>query len=156
MKIAALFLAVAALAFLGGRLSVSPAPVPDAFTERQPLHRDDLLRRVNEERLKAGVRPLATRLSLDAFAAARLEAVAANREASGRCTHEGLGEAAEAAGLRQGVSENLVCDADSPDAAVAAWLASPTHRDTMLGEGYRYLGVATDGAHAALEFVPAL
>lgn len=108
------------------------------------VSQQELIRLTNEKRLKAGLSPLQESLSLKGAAVAKAsnmfeENYWAHFSPSGRDPWEfilGSGYKFTFAG------ENLAKNFQNSQDVVAAWIASPTHRDNILNPRYKDIGIA--------------
>ncbi len=105
-----------------------------------------LITLMNNERASNGLAALAVNSSLVANAQAWSETMAT----TDTFVHSG-----------QPVGENIAAGYGSPAATVAAWMASPGHRDnilnpeyTQVGGGYAYCGTSTYGHYWTAQFLP--
>ena len=122
--------------FVGGSASAALAPaggsvaLDDAYESR-------VVQRVNEERARAGVRPLAVSACADSYA----EAWSRRMASTGVLAHrDDLGALLRSCrGSR--VGENIAYGEVSPDQLVDMWMSSPGHRANMLQPEYTHLGV---------------
>ncbi len=117
-------------------LAVAPAALDQALVRLVAL--------TNAERVAAGVAPLAGNAQLT-VAAQRYADVMADTACFGQACGPlpRLGDRAWAAGdARWGyLGENVAAGQPTPERAVAAWMASPTHRDVLLDPEFTLLGV---------------
>ncbi|WP_369215139.1 CAP domain-containing protein [Streptomyces flavofungini] len=110
-----------------------------------PGHRTALrvLAAVNRSRDRAGCAPVHLSVALTRAAESHSVHMARNR----RLSHAGAGsstpaERVRASGYRaQQTAENIAAGPDTPEAVVAAWLDSPSHREAMLTCGFTHAGV---------------
>lgn len=99
----------------------------------------DVIRLTNEERKKAGLKPLRAAFDLSDEAATRAA------EVSEFYSHTRPDGSAFSTVFKKGsyktVGENLQAGAPTPEAAMEQWMNSPTHRENILSEEYEELGV---------------
>lgn len=94
---------------------------------------------VNAERSQAGLAPLTEHAKLDAFAHTRSEELAVNFSHQRPDGSDPLGHV-----LQQGfctAGENIAAGYSSPEAVVAGWMNSPSHRANILSADFAYIGV---------------
>ena len=103
-----------------------------------PVSTNRLLFLVNQERVKAGKKPLIELKSLDAGATNRAKFIVE----SGQWSHEGYAESIRAVlqNKNAGVGENLARFYNSPDGVIVGWLNSPIHKEVML-KSFSYAGI---------------
>jgi uncharacterized protein YkwD len=103
---------------------------------------DEMLKKVNDARWRAGLAPLVRNPLLDRVSQEHADDMLA-RSYFGHQTPEGLGpsDRARADGYRPGIGENLVEARFSVDDALDAWMNSRDHRRNILDPGCRELGV---------------
>ncbi|MEU2560192.1 CAP domain-containing protein [Streptomyces longispororuber] len=129
----------------------APEPTPPAATPEPPVGDSSaeaqVLALVNEERAKAGCRPVRA----DDRLAALAEAFSADMAARGFFAHTDPDGAtpwdrAEKAGIKDLGGENIARGQTDARAVMDAWMNSPGHRANILNCDYKTLGV---GAHFA-------
>ncbi|WP_190137802.1 CAP domain-containing protein, partial [Streptomyces longispororuber] len=129
----------------------APEPTPPAATSEPPVGdgsaEAQVLALVNEERAKAGCRPVRA----DDRLAALAEAFSADMAARGFFAHTDPDGAtpwdrAEKAGIKDLGGENIARGQTDARAVMDAWMNSPGHRANILNCDYKTLGV---GAHFA-------
>lgn len=142
----------AALVGSAGAVDASPAS-----TERLVALDQQILAGLNKTRLKHGLRPLAMSSELENAAVAHSKAMLDR----GFFDHDTPGGASFTVRVRGfyrsagyvgwSVGENLLYSTGRPTAgsAIAAWLASPSHRETMLTPTWRDVGIGSIRANAA-------
>jgi uncharacterized protein YkwD len=131
------------------RPAADQVPLPSVSME---MSRDSLLREINEARLGAGVPQYPYDATLQDYVDERLRQLQKAESVGDFCSHQGFFDMGLADEVGRAVSENLVCNAPSLEAAIQAWMASPTHRDAMLSTRYRHVTIATDGRNAVTLF----
>ncbi len=125
--------------------ALTDEPDPAAWSAR-------VLELVNEARAEAGVSPLAPSVTLQAAAAVRAQECA---ERFGHTRPDGtpwstiFREYPQASGT---LGENLAENYFSPEDVVAAWMASPGHRDNLLNSDFNYLGTAFYRSENSIEW----
>jgi uncharacterized protein YkwD len=134
-----LALVVAGIALLG----FSPDASSTDFVEQRSLsaQEDSLLDAINRVRTARGVPPLRVGIRLRLAARSHSRAMAR----SGAFTHGNWYRRLRSFGVRSPmVGENIAWGVGSDGTAagiVAAWLASPPHRETLLTRGFRRVGI---------------
>ena len=99
----------------------------------------DVIRLVNEERAKVGVKPLRAAFDLSEEAAIRAGEVS---EVYSHTRPDGTSfSTAFEEGSYEAVGENLQAGASTPEEAIRQWMNSPSHRENILSEEYEELGV---------------
>ncbi|MEU0335314.1 CAP domain-containing protein [Streptomyces sp. NPDC006193] len=121
--------------------SKAPASAPVTVSEETAAEAE-VLRLVNEERAKAGLRPLAANSSLTRLAEAFSDDMAArgffdHTDPDGRTPWD----RAAAAGVTDLGGENIARGQATAAAVVAAWMDSPGHRANILNPDFKTLGV---------------
>jgi len=108
----------------------------------------EVIRLINIERMAAGLLPLAINPQLSIAARFHSQEMADLRFFGHRSPYHGRGfYRAEMFGHENiqehawGVRENIAGSTRSPQEVVAAWMNSPAHRDAILGNDYRTIGV---------------
>lgn len=130
-------------------LSTLPAALPaqaSARPAKKATFADSVLRQVNVERRKAGVLPL--RRSAPLAFVAGWHAIDLSR--AGRLDHASSDGTPMAVRIRRTVRARdvgetvawLPPDLATPRSAVATWMASPSHRASLLSPAYSRIGVA--------------
>jgi uncharacterized protein YkwD len=121
---------------------------PVAPTGQQPteLWQQDMLARVNTERARAGVAPLAACLTLEVAA----QAHSADQARTGTLSHNGsdgssMSDRVARAGYLNGarswsLAENVAWNYPNTAAVVAGWMASPGHRTNLLSATLTHVG----------------
>jgi uncharacterized protein YkwD len=122
-------------------LAVTAAAAPASTTPTATGYRAALLKAINAARAAQGLQPLTLEPHL-VLAARRYSSVLAR---TSQLTHNALGqdvgERLSAAGYRgQAYGEDLAVGM-SPAGTVAAWLASPMHRQVLLSPHFRRVGL---------------
>lgn len=122
-------------------------PVPDRSGRDAP----HLVALMNVERARVGLRPLTLSAPISVVAHAYACEAAARRDIG----HTGSDGSKLSERLRRGgisasmVAENNASFYRTPEAAMAAWMASPHHRENILRPDARFVGVGqADGAEA--------
>ena len=130
---------------------------PAAATDRLPTLDQRVLAALNETRVKQGLRPLLVSEDLRSAAVAHSRAMLT----SGFFAHDSRGGVSFTTRLKGfyrragfdtwAVGENLLYSTGTIDAkdAVAAWLASPEHRENMLAPSWREVGIGSVHSAAA-------
>ena len=130
---------------------------PAAATDRLPSLDQRVLAALNETRVKQGLRPLLASEDLRSAAVAHSRAMLT----SGFFAHDSRGGVSFATRLKGfyrsagfdtwAVGENLFYSTGTVDAkdAIAAWLASPGHRENMLAPSWREVGIGSVHSAAA-------
>ncbi len=122
--------------------------IPATMSEEEVAFAQEVLDRLNAERVAAGVAPLEP----NSAAAQVAYRHGVDMDVRGFFSHvnpDGLGpaERLSAAGLPASyVGENIAQSHPSPQAVVDAWMSSDSHRDNVLDPGFTALGV---GVHLA-------
>ena len=99
----------------------------------------DVIRLVNEERAKVGVKPLRAAFDLSEEAAIRAGEVS---EVYSHTRPDGTPfSTVFEEGSYEAVGENLQAGASTPEEAIRQWMNSPSHRENILSEEYEELGV---------------
>ena len=117
----------------------APAPVPEAAPALARI-----VALTNAERARVGVAPLAVDVQLTVAAQRYAEVMAASGCFGHACgAPPRLADRAVAAGdARWGyLGENVAVGQPTPERAVAAWMASPSHRAVLLDPEFTRLGV---------------
>jgi len=98
---------------------------------------------INQVRVENGLPPLAESPLLDADAQQYADFIASRSILSHTADGRTLDMRAEAAGYTgwKALGENLAGGYDTPEQAVAAWLASPGHHDIIMSPSYTETGV---------------
>lgn len=131
-----------------------PASTADAELRRSVLLpiAEAIISRVNHDRALLGVPPLIAPPSLMEIAFLRAEDLAARAYLDSLGPGESNAAAWRllvAAGYGGAMAENLFASTESvgqlADAAMAAWMGSPAHRQVILDPRYRYIGVGLMG-----------
>ncbi len=140
-------LACSALLLAG--LGATAAPNAPVATSSAALAADPLaqavLAAVNRYRLQRGLASWQPDPGLEAIAAGHSRAQATQ----GRLDHAGFAQRfARSGGLS--CAENLAAGYRDGEAVVAAWQASPTHRDNLLAPDLQRVGLASDGGFVTL------
>lgn len=125
---------------------VAPVAAPLVHTNQKSEDSDyeqKVLDLVNEERRKAGLRPLSYNAVLDNAA----EKHNVQQERTGRMAHDGIGDGdpgsrIRAEGFRNAWGENVAVGQTTPEQVVREWMASPGHRANILNPNFTTLGVA--------------
>ncbi len=110
-------------------------PVMKRDVERFP---EEVLRLVNEERVKVGARPL--KLSQDLLDAAAIRAIEISQSYS-HTRPNGENFYTLLRKLNHTVGENISGGRTTPEEAVEAWMNSPGHRANILNKEFKELGV---------------
>lgn len=119
-------------------------PAPGSGSELMPGVTADMqatLDEINKARVRAGSRRLTFSSSLNRAAAARV------KETTVKFSHTRPNGRAGVSILRDfnidydSAGENIACSVYSPEAVVAAWSASPTHKRCMLNNDYSKAGI---------------
>ncbi|MCW2955445.1 MAG: SCP-like extracellular [Thermoleophilia bacterium] len=118
------------------------APFASRTTEDGVLEAD-VLKLVNAERAKEGLKPLTYSGVLDAAAEAHND----QQRAVGAMAHEGIGDGTPGsrvnlAGWKQAWGENVAVGQATAAQVVREWMASPTHRSNIMDPNFTKLGVA--------------
>ena len=120
------------------------AAEPAAVYYSDPASVQRLLALVNDERRKVGVGALASDDALMAAAQGHAETLAAvgvmSHQLPGGPSLEARVESAGYVGW-SALAENVAQGPAAPEEVVAIWLASPSHRASLLGPAYREAGV---------------
>ena len=99
----------------------------------------DIIRLTNEERAKAGKKPLRPAFDLSDAAATRAE------EASRKYSHErpdgSLFNTVLEEGSYKTAGENLQAGTSNPEDAIYQWMHSPSHRENILSDEFDEIGV---------------
>ena len=117
-------------------------PVLEKLSDRDRVRRE-VLERVNDARRAEGLRPLTSNVFLDRTAQKYAELLAE----TGHYGHVGPeGRALDARLAREGyryrtAGENLARGPETAEEVVSGWLASPEHRENILGERFRETGL---------------
>ncbi len=98
---------------------------------------------INQVRAQSGLPPLAESPLLNADAQQYADFIASRSILSHTADGRTLDQRAEAAGYTgwKALGENLAGGYDTPEQAVAAWLASPGHHDIIMSPSYTETGV---------------
>lgn len=115
--------------------------VPEGATAPPAVTREVILARINEVRAANHVKPLHYDTRLEAAARRQADLMAKYD----RIAHElgsSLRDRVSAAGYHEAVGENLAGGQKTLEAAIAGWLASPSHRRTMLHPYFTEFGFA--------------
>jgi len=112
---------------------VSPTPTDD----RAELTVDNVLIRFNEKRLAADLPQLPTNLQYNKVAEQRAKEVCAVNKVD----HSGLREAVESGQLPSGSREVIAFGIPNSTTTVAEWIKSPTHRDFVLSDDIKEIGI---------------
>jgi len=135
-----------------------PAPAPKAVPVRDPaVLRGELALRINGERDRAGMPPVAPSAALDKVAQARAEeiqakgALPAEAEAAELFARIQL-RMARAGYAAHGWAESLVGTAGDPDAVIASWKADPSIGQAM-DSNYQDLGIGVADLHGVPFYV---
>jgi uncharacterized protein YkwD len=146
-----------AIIFLGYFIYLGQKPVRTAnkATTEQfkassvQLNADTIFDLVNQERIKAGVKPLVRDTRLDASAQIKADDMANNNYfAHINPTTQVNGYTLIPTGICSYKSENIIMIASSGDKNVSAidwWLNSKAHHDAMLSPEYDVTGIAVNG-----------
>jgi uncharacterized protein YkwD len=132
-----------ALIVSGIALGASPTASSSELVEQQSLSNQEegLFGAINRARTARGVPPLRIGVRLQLAARSHSRAMAR----SGAFTHGNWYQRLRSFGVRSRmVGENIAWGVGSDGTAagiVAAWLASPPHRETLLTRGFRRVGV---------------
>lgn len=136
---------------IGHRPVASPSPAaPDSAHD--PYHlkltKDNVLIKINEERLKAGLPQYFYTTELQSFADSRLTTITA-----GGCSHDdkSLDSVLAQAKLRF-VGEDIACGYDNSTNMVIAWMGSPTHKDLILSKNFTSVTIAVGNGNGVLIF----
>jgi uncharacterized protein YkwD len=137
-----LALLVLAIALLGVSPNASPS---DLFAQhRLTSQEENLVDAINRARTARGVPPLRVGMRLQQAARSHSRAMAR----TGAFTHGSWYQRLRSHGVRSRmVGENIAWGVGSDGTAggiVAAWLASPPHRATLLSRGFRHVGVGIE------------
>lgn len=130
---------------LSGCSSFAKTVAPAGATSPAALTVERITSEINGTRKHYGAHPLAYNYTLDAAARTHVELMAAQDTMS----HElggTLRERVTAAGYYGAVGENLAQGQKTLEAAIAGWLDSSSHRETLLNNKFAEFGlaVATD------------
>lgn len=132
-----LWLPVASTIFLSSCI----APLRVSECRENPAQ--GLLYEINQARSQAGVPPLWANIRLAEAADAHAEALAEGK-ATGHFGHDGsnpLKRIEDAGYLPQAFGENIAQGSLAPRLVVAAWLASPGHRQVLLDPSFQDIGL---------------
>jgi uncharacterized protein YkwD len=128
-----------------------PASATCPVPARAAGHATKLLELMNEERSRVGLAPLVLSPAISAVS----QAFACENAARQEIGHEGSDGSSLSERLRRGgisasmVAENNASFYKTPEAAMAAWMASAHHRENILRPNARAVGVGlADGAEA--------
>ncbi len=127
----------------------TPVPAPTPSTAETDLRRmaEEVVRLVNQERVSRGLTPLV--MDERAMQAAQIRA----EEVSGTFDHvrpdgRSCFTALDDAGIDyRAAGENIALGQTTAQQVVAAWMNSPSHRDSMLSERYTLTGVGYSRTH---------
>ena len=115
--------------------TAEPTPTPQSgpkVNNPENLKRDiadEIARLINQERASRGLPPLEVKVNLNAIAEARSEEIVTD------FSHE------SAAGLIDGLGENISMGRVTAQAFVNGWMNSEGHRGNILNEEYDYMGI---------------
>lgn len=115
--------------------TAEPTPTPQSspkVNNPENLNRDmadEIVRLINQERTSRGLPPLEVKVNLNAIAEARSEEIVTD------FSHE------SAAGLIDGLGENISMGRVTAQAFVNGWMNSEGHRGNILNEEYDYMGI---------------
>ena len=123
----------------------TPPPMPATTVLPTPANAcgQRLIPLINQVRAQSGLPPLAESPLLDAAAQQYADFIASRSILSHTADGRTLDMRAEAAGYTgwKALGENLAGGYDTPEQAVAAWLASPGHHDIIMSPSYTETGV---------------
>ena len=136
-------LTVTACLALASLVHARTAPAAEATSGRSLEEvRQRVIELVNAERARVGCRPLRSDSRLTRSAQRHSEHMARTDTLTHEDPRGDLLERTRAAGYgASAAAENVAAGYDSPEAAVAGWLASPGHRRNMLDCGLQDTGV---------------
>lgn len=138
-----------------------PAPQPQAVEQKEipktvPLNADRIFDLVNEERIRAGVKPLQRDKALDASAQTKADDMLVNKYFGHVNPATGVhGYTLIPQGKCNYQSENLAETKGFPDnnvQMVYGWMNSEGHREAILNPRYELAGIATSGGFAVQHF----
>ncbi|MGN0490358.1 Ig-like domain-containing protein [Ruminococcus sp.] len=111
-------------------------------TVKEDPYAEKVLEIVNNERVKAGKKPLAARADLTEIANIRV------KELTEKFSHErpdgtNVFKMAVERGISYGsMAENIAMGQGTPESVMNAWMNSQGHRDNILSSSYTYIGIA--------------
>lgn len=131
-----------------GSQPASPQPVPPADAAegtagaKHSADEQTVIDAVNDERKKAGLKPVKAEPALMRAARGHAEAMAKANELNHTLGGKTMEDRLAAAGFQfQQAGENIAQGARTPAEAVSDWMSSPGHRANILTAGYQRTGV---------------
>ncbi len=130
-----------------------PDEMPDEPSEDEPSVQPDtqgvhafeaeVVELVNKERAKVGLQPLSIRADLCRYARVKSEDMRANGYFSHNSpTYGSPFDMMRSFGITyRTAGENIAMGYSTPEAVVAAWMNSPSHRENILSSSYTHIGV---------------
>ena len=111
-------------------------------TVSNDVYADEVLRIVNEERAKAGTKPLTAREDLTELANIRVKEIV-EKFSHERPDGTSVFSLARERGIIYGsMAENIAMGQGTPESVMNAWLNSQAHRDNILSSSYTCVGIA--------------
>ena len=111
-------------------------------TVNEDPYAEKVLEIVNNERVKAGKKPLAARADLTELANIRVKEIV-EKFSHERPDGTSVFDLAKARGISYGsMAENIAKGQDTPESVMSAWMNSQGHRNNILSSSYTYVGIA--------------
>lgn len=123
----------------------SPAEAPMKSTAPDAVELE-LVRLVNCERQKAGLKPLRSHSHLTQAAGSHALHMAGTKTLAHELDGKSVGDRLDHVGFRWShCGENIACGQDTPAEAFRSWMNSPGHRANILGPDYTQIGIGVEG-----------
>ncbi len=111
-------------------------------TVNEDPYAEKVLEIVNNERVKAGKKPLAARADLTELANIRVKEIV-KKFSHERPDGTSVFDLANARGISYGsMAENIAKGQGTPESVMSAWMNSQGHRNNILSSSYTYVGIA--------------